>query len=313
MILVRDRLSGGAASVADLLLRHRRASRRRSWLAAHPATVFLVLVFTIGYPLLGLLILCWHRVLPGRPLLEQLPIGPDQVAALIVTGAALVPAAVAVTWICEGHAGVAQLARRAVDGRIGIRCWLLIVACVPVGTIVLAVCAGDTIAVVNGGTAVQEQISALLLNLVVVTLGEEVAWAGVLQSRLGQRHGVLAAGLLTAVPFALLHWPLALLTDTPTVGSAATALVFFVLLSLLLRPMLGFVFTATGSSVLAVAAQHAVFNRTTNADGVAATVLIGDTYQLTVILAVLAATVIWMAVVHRRPARPSTPTSGVSS
>jgi Type II CAAX prenyl endopeptidase Rce1-like len=63
----------------------------------------------------------------------------------------------------------------------------------------------------------------LAINFAVVNIWEETAWAGVVQTRLERRHSLLTAALLTAVPFAFTHWPLAFLGEV-TVGSAAVGL-----------------------------------------------------------------------------------------
>jgi membrane protease YdiL (CAAX protease family) len=279
--------------------------RWRRWIAAHPARAFLLVVFSIGYPLLALLILVWQETLPGRTLLDQLPIGPDQIAALLITGTALLPAALTITWAVDGTAGITQLIRRAVRWRIRVRWWLLILGGVPAGTIGLAICAGNTVTAVDVPLLLYQQTGALLVNLAAVTLWEELAWAGVLQTRLEQRHRGVVAALMTAVPFALLHWPLVLLTGRTTAGSAATALAFFLILSVVLRMLLGVISRATRSSILAVAAQHAMFNRTTNADGVAANLVSGNAYQVTVVITALVTAIIMAPILrHRRSARP---------
>lgn len=286
--------------------RGRRAGLRQ-WTIAHPAAAFVIIVFTVGYPLLALVIMAWRGMLPGRTQLEQLPVGPDQFAALLVTGAALLPAAAVVTWTAEGAVGLRCLASRATRWRIGARGWVLVLGAIPAGTILWALGAGGTLRDVDLARLLLAQSAALLVNLVAVTLWEEIAWAGVLQNRLAHRHHSIVAGLLAAVPFALLHWPFVLLDDATTVRSAAAALVLFVVLSSVLRTLLGVVADATRASLLAVAVQHAVFNRTTNADGVAATAVAGDGYQIGVVVTAVVVTLVLAASAGRTPTPSAEP------
>ena len=68
------------------------------------------------------------------------------------------------------------------------------------------------------------QVVGLLVNLLLINMWEETAWAGVVQTRLEQRHGLVKAALLTAVPFALIHMPLHFIGDF-SVDSLVGALV----------------------------------------------------------------------------------------
>src|SRR3712207_9221949 len=77
------------------------------------------------------------------------------------------------------------------------------------------------------------------------------------------RHNFFVAALITAVPFALVHWPLAFLGNV-TVGSAAVALAAYLALGIIFRPMLAVFLRGTHDSVLLVALLHSVFNRTNN-------------------------------------------------
>ena len=88
-----------------------------------------------------------------------------------------------------------------------------------------------------------------------VNLWEESAWAGFLQSRLGQRHNLFVAALITAVPFAFAHWPLAFLGEV-TVASVAVGLAAYLALGVIFRPMIGVFLQGTRGSVLAVAVLH---------------------------------------------------------
>ena len=54
-----------------------RPSALRAWTARHPLTSFLVIVFGLEYPMVALPILATHDLLPGRGLIERLPVPPE--------------------------------------------------------------------------------------------------------------------------------------------------------------------------------------------------------------------------------------------
>jgi membrane protease YdiL (CAAX protease family) len=107
------------------------------------------------------------------------------------------------------------------------------------------------------------------------------------------------AALITAVPFAFAHWPLAFLGEV-TVASAAVGLVTYLLVGVIFRPMIGVFLLGTRGSVLAVAVLHSVFNRTNNDNGIAAGLLDGDGRRLATFLAVVVLTGAVVAVTRWR-------------
>ena len=184
-----------------------------------------------------------------------------------VFGVAL--AAVLVVAASDGRAGVRDLARRSLRWRVGARWYLLAVLGLPV-----VVLAG---AIALFGTAALEALAddwrllltrvlpVLLLQLALFQLAEEVGWMGFLQARLQDRHGPLKASLLVTVPFALWHLP-----DMFAQVGLATALLLLPILAaahLCARVVLGWLYNATGASVLLVAVFHASFDATVNGVG----------------------------------------------
>lgn len=258
----------------------------RSIVAAHPVRAYLVLVFGAGYPLMLTLALSWHGVLPGSRLLRALPLEPAQVTALLVTWTVLLPTALMITRVVGGRDGVRALLRRAVCWRFRRRWWLVIMAGLPILTVAGALLGGASWQPVDLPRVLLAQLGLLAVNVAVISLAEEVAWTGVVQAQLAQRHGPVVAGLLAALPFGLLHWPI-IAFGRVSVSSALAALVALLVLGALVRPLLGLIMDRTGGSVLAAAVLHAVFNRTNNPDGLVAAVTTGDRYQLSVLAAVL--------------------------
>jgi hypothetical protein len=70
-----------------------RPARIRAFVRQHPITAFLIMAFAIAYPVMGLVALAVHRVIPGGPLLDRLPFPPDEIAGLMLTMLALLPSA----------------------------------------------------------------------------------------------------------------------------------------------------------------------------------------------------------------------------
>ena len=259
---------------------------RTTWAARHPVTAFLAITFAIAYPVMAIPVLADHGVLPDG-WMPQLPgVDTERIASVLLVFTALLPASLWVTWAVDGRAGVRDLIRRMFRWRIGARWWLLVLAGIPSLTIALALLFGDTFEPVDIAPFVITQVLGLLVNLVLINIWEETAWAGLVQTRLERRHGLVKAALLTAVPFALAHMPLHFI-GAFTLGSLVTALVTLLIVCALVRLMVGVFLRGTRESILAVAVLHTVFNRSNNDEGVVAGLLEGDGRKLAGLLAVL--------------------------
>jgi hypothetical protein len=98
----------------------------RAFVGRRPVTSFLIMAFAIAYPVMSLVALAVHRVIPGRPLLERLPFPPDEIAGLMLTIFALLPSALFVTWAADGRAGIVGLFKRIARWRFGVAWWLAV-------------------------------------------------------------------------------------------------------------------------------------------------------------------------------------------
>lgn len=228
----------------------------RALAAKRPLTVFLALAFAIGWPILALPGLAHNGLIPGG----DVPVEPF---ALAFTLLVLLPAALWLTAATEGRAGVRALLRRAVQWRFGPGWYAVILLGLPITATALGL--------LTGGSLRDADWPAVLLNyavvqvlsaMIIINLWEETAWAGFLQTRLEQRHGLILAAVLTAVPFALVHVPLLFAYDEPVLASAGGLL----LLAVLHRLLFGLVLRGTAGSVLAVGLLHATFNATNDPD-----------------------------------------------
>lgn len=274
------------------------SGRLRSWVVRHPVTAFLVLAFGLAYPVMALPILADHGVIADGWMSAFPGLDTERVASVFLVFLALLPATVVVTWARDGRDGVRSLVGRALHWRIGLGWWLLILAGLPVITFAGAVAMGDTFRPVDVVPFVAGQVAGLLVNLVLINIIEETSWAGLVQSRLQRRHGLVAAAALTAVPFALVHMPLHFIGDF-SLGSLTAALVTLLVVCTLVRILLGGVLRGTGS-VLAVAVTHSMFNRSNNEEGIVAGLVDGDARKLAGLLAVIVLGVLVATVTRRR-------------
>ena len=280
------------------------SGRRLLQLAARfPLATFLVLGFSLGYALAFLWGLAYRGVIPGGGLAGALHIAPDELTGGLVV-LSLFPAALFATWAASGRLGVRSLFRRAFHWRVNPGWWLTVLLGLPVLTVGLALLMGDQLRSVDVPSFLASQLMLLLVNFIVINLWEEVAWTGLFQTRLEERHNWLIAALLTAIPFAAIHLPLQFFLGAPvTVASLAAAFGLYLLLGLLVRPMLAVFRRGTGDSLLLVGLLHSVFNRTNNENGIAATLLEGGARQLAMLIAVVLLTVVTAVVVRSRLGR----------
>jgi membrane protease YdiL (CAAX protease family) len=271
--------------------------------ARFPLATFLLLGFSLAYALAFLWGLAYRGVIPGGGLAAALHIAPDELTGGLVV-LSLFPAALFATWAASGRVGVRRLFRRAFHWRVNLGWWLTVLLGLPVLTVGLALLMGDQFRSIDVPSFLASQLMLLLVNFVVINLWEEVAWTGLFQTRLEERHNWLIAALLTAIPFAAIHLPLQFfLGGSVTVASLAAAFGLYLLLGLLVRPMLAVFRRGTGDSLLLVGLLHSVFNRTNNENGIAATLLEGDARQLAMLIAVVLLTVVTAVVIRSRLGR----------
>ena len=224
----------------------------RGWMARRPVISFLVLLFTLAYPVMSLPVLAAHGVIPDGWMPHLPGLDTERIAAALLVLLALLPTTFLVTWAADGRPGVLRLVRRMFRWRIGARWWLVVIAGLPTLTMALALLLGDHLTPVNVVPFAITQTLGFLVNLLLINLWEETAWAGFVQTRLERRHSLPVAAILTAVPFALIHMPLHFIGDF-TAASLVTALLTLLIVSILVRLLLGVVLRGTRDSILAVA------------------------------------------------------------
>jgi uncharacterized protein len=226
------------------------AGTSRRFARRHPIAAYLVFVFGVVWPILGVPRLAGHSV-------------PPQWESLALSGLAFVVlfgGAVLVTAVADGRAGVGRLLAGLVKWRIGVGRWLLISGALPVLTVIVAWASGTLRPPPEGwlSMSLTYLVPGLVLGALLTNFWEEAAWMGFVQRRFMTRHGLFAAATLTAGPFTLMHVP-GTFQNTPA-GQAVVTLVAVALVAPFLRYLLGVVFVDTGGSILAVGMLHASFN-----------------------------------------------------
>lgn len=272
----------------------------RALAARRPLTVFLALVLGIGWPILALPGLAHNGLIPGGDL-------PEEPFALATVLLVLLPAALWVTAATDGRAGVRALLRRTVQWRFGPGWYAAILLGLPVIATALGLLTGGSLREVDWpAVLLNYAVVQVLPAVVIINLWEETAWAGFLQTRLEQRHGLIVAAMLTAVPFALVHVPLLFAADEPVLAAAGVLL----LVAVLHRLLFGLVLRGTAGSVLAVGLLHATFNATNNPeDGLLSRLLAEvDTGWLTPAAAVVLTALLAVVVLRRRSTAAAAPT-----
>ena len=229
-----------------------RAHRLTGLIRRRPVTSFLVVIFAVAWPALGIPRLAGHSIAPDR-----LDLVLSALAFVLLFGTA-----VAVTAVSDGRPGVRRLLAGLVRWRIGVGWWLLVVAALPALTLAIAAATG-TLRTPPGGwwqMTMTYLLTGLVGGTVLTNVWEEAAWSGFVQHRLMNRHGLLTGSVLTAVPFALIHVP-GTFQNTPA-AVAVFQVGALAVLAPFLRYLLGAVFLDTGGSILAVGVLHASFNAT---------------------------------------------------
>lgn len=220
------------------------ASVRRH-IAAHPVAAMLLLLFGIGWGIL------FPAALAGVPLIPL----PLLSAALF----AQLGSSVFVTWAADGWPGVRRMFGRVFRWRVYPAWYVFALFAVPVGTLVwtAAVFGGGAVhALFTDRTVILSYLSSLTI-LPIANLWEENAWMGMIQGRLETYRGPLIAAVITGPLFGLFHAPI--YYSGPTFDFLLPLAVLMVF-AIPFRMLLGWVYNATGGSILMVATLHVTWN-----------------------------------------------------
>lgn len=224
----------------------------------HPVISMSILTLAFAWP--GLI---WEALYSQGLVASQSPI----VLSLLI---GWVPgiAAVVVSAVLAGRAGVRELLGRFLIWRVGIRWYLVgffLLAVIILGGIGLHVLFGGAMPAIPATGSVWWEVALSFVLLIVVGSllnTEELAWRGFILPKLQPKYGALAASILITIPESLLHLPYFWNRDVDfyqTVGvfwftAFAVAAVF----------IYTYVFNKTKGSVLIVTIMHASQNAWSN-------------------------------------------------
>lgn len=212
--------------------------------------------------------MAWSVMVPQALYSQGLISAPLPLFLELLTGWAPGIAAVIVSAIVAGRAGVRELLRRFLIWRVGIQWYLValfLLAAAILGGIGLHVLFGGSMPVIPaaGASMLNILLSFVLLIVVGILINtEEIAWRGFALPRLQARHHVLVAAVLLAIPEVALHLPLFWVRENPfyqTVG-----LFWFSAFSVAAVFIYTFVFNKTKGSLLVVTLLHASQNAWAN-------------------------------------------------
>ena len=239
----------------------------------HPVTAFLLIAITLSWTGQILSLLLLGNILPG--ILAEL---------LILLGTAVL-----VTGAADGRPAVRELFRRAFRWRVGLGWWAAALLALPVLTVLIALATGTFHQPSAGWWPLLGNylLNTLIIGALLGNIWEELAWTGVVQHRLMDRHGPAIAALLTAIPFALIHLPFAFadkgFAGTPWADVALSSAVLF-LFAPFFRALMGSAYLGTGYSLLIVGVLHASFNASASTK---LDVFDGDWQQIAAVIALL--------------------------
>jgi membrane protease YdiL (CAAX protease family) len=140
-------------------------------------------------------------------------------------------------------------------------------------------------------------VPTLAFMVVFNNVAEESAWTGFLFARLQERHTPLRAALVASIPFCLWHM-LSFIHDTGSLLTGAALTAYLLLPLVATRVVIGWLYNASGASVLIGGLFHAMHNATVNPTGLAVAVLDlpqGEVLFLTGVLVLLAGVVVAVA------------------
>jgi uncharacterized protein len=210
---------------------------------------FFAVTFTITWGI-GLVLMLFPGVLGAadadaavfHPLFVLAVAGPT-LAALLLTG------------VTRGGAGLRQLLGMLFRWRFGLRWYVFLLVGIPLAGYALAQVAGPEPALEIGSPGMLLAVLGILL--ITGPLGEELGWRGYALPRLLDRSSPLLASLVLGVIWGVWHLPAFFVAGLPQEGLAIPV---FLLMSLGLSVLATWVFLRTGRSVLAVVLFHYTVN-----------------------------------------------------
>jgi uncharacterized protein len=265
---------------------------KTTFVQKYPLVTFFLLVFGLTWSFMIVDALGSHDILPFR-----LPI-----PLLIVMGYMPTLAAVIVTGLTKGKAGVRALFGKLLIARVGLKWYIFAIfgfGAMSISAIVLANLFGGS----TSSPIFSEEAShfpgpiAMVLNIVMLYIvlglinGEELAWRGFALPRLQAKYNALTSSVILGAIWGLFHLPLFFTTTGSS--QAGASFLPFVYGTIILSILFTWVFNNTKGSVLLAYLFHAATNTWTrvfavdhSVDPNVSQVLTGITTLLAIIIVV---------------------------
>jgi membrane protease YdiL (CAAX protease family) len=245
-------------------------SARQSVLVRYPLVCF----FVMAYAFTWIVTSPWTLGATGAGLL---PVHLSALASSLLLDAGILAgptlAALIMTAVTEGRAGVRRLLGRLVLWRVGVRWYLFALVGVPLimllGFAVYAMAPPDLAALstvsrrLGISTLGPAYVLTYLVQFVLVMilggpLFEEIGWRGFALPRLQRMRGPLAASLILGVLWGLWHLPEFLVPTWAATsgGSSLSGIILFILAAVAFSIMISWVFNNTRASLLIAVLLH---------------------------------------------------------
>jgi membrane protease YdiL (CAAX protease family) len=255
----------------------------------HPVASFFALAYVISWS--------WWVPLALRGDVVRAGDGwPTHLPGLLVSAIA----ALVVTALTDGRAGLRDLGHRIVRWRIAGRWWLLVVGTFALAALgaVQALVTGDEVAALGDytrytGIGPIAPVAVVAMVLVANGLGEETGWRGFAVDRLLRDHDLRWTALVVGAGWAGWHLPFFWLVDT--FRSCGPLAVGWVISMLAASLVLARMYVDGHRSILLVAAWHTAFNFTSATEATGA--VVGTVMSVAVIS--------WAVWILRHPGAPA--------
>lgn len=230
----------------------------RTLVARWPLATFFVLAFGLTWAFLIADALGGRGLIPFRLTLN----GPGLLLVLLMSYGPTI-AALVVTAVTEGRAGLRSLLGAAARWRVGLRWYALAL----LGPAALFFVAGRLSELLGAAPQpIAEQGWTLLLMGTVGSVvrglvnGEEIGWRGYALPRLLQRHNALTASLILGVIWAAFHLPIMVVPSSVAGGQSLDTALPFLISTLAMSTLATWVYRNTGGSVLLMILFHGALN-----------------------------------------------------
>lgn len=291
-------------STISTTLQHATSSPLKRLIQRYPLLAFFVLAFGFTWPFLIADVLGSYGLIPFR-----LQSSGPLVLVSIVTGYGPAFAALIVTAVTSGKAGIRTLLHRLITWRVDVL-WYVVAIFGPAALFIIP----STLYTFLGGTPqthhppipwVELPLTVILLLLVHgLVNGEEIGWRGYALPRLQGKYRALTATLILGVIWTLFHLPIFFTHGSSVAGNQSGQSMLGFLASTVAEAILvTWIFNNTRGSVLLACLFHAAMNTWPT---VLPAALSGPLYWLQVVLVCLVAVIVVLvfgpARLSRKPA-----------